>query len=225
AFTQTAQVRSVGGARAPEAWSARGYEPYAGGQVHGTTGTYPATPPLRIRQVVRPAAWPVRVLVWLTVILLVVAGIGLATAHFRPSWMRALHLARVPHTAHAAAGHVAAGPGPTSTTTPSAVTTGAPGAAGTPVTVDTDQYTVLVETTAPCWVLASAPNGSTPILDATLPAGTKQVITPVNGQVSVELGASGVAVQVQIKGKTVSGWSFVPSSAPVTLLFSGTPSA
>ncbi|HUO49629.1 MAG TPA: helix-turn-helix transcriptional regulator, partial [Acidimicrobiales bacterium] len=59
AFTQTAQVPSVGGGLPAGASSAGGHDPYGSGQVFGTTGMYPATPPLRIRQVVRPAARPV----------------------------------------------------------------------------------------------------------------------------------------------------------------------
>ena len=85
--------------RPPGAWSAGGHDPYGSGQVFGTTGMYPATPPLRIRQVVRPAAWPVRALVWLTAAALVVAGLGLVVAHVEPKWMRTIHLARVPHRA------------------------------------------------------------------------------------------------------------------------------
>ena len=74
------------------------------------------------------------------------------------------------------------------------------------------QYTVVVQTLAPCWVLATTPNVSVPVLNATLPPGTTQVLTPVNGQLTLELGASGVNVEVQVKNKTVPGWSFKPTA-------------
>ena len=233
AFTQTAQVPSVGGAPAAGAWSAGGHDSYGSDQLHGSTGMYPSTPPLRIRQRVRPAARPVRWLVWLTGVLLVVASAGLVVAHVKPSWMRTLHLVRVPHRVvpHAASGtgvsgtgagtHQASGQG----TGSAVVTTGAPGPAGTTVTVRAGQYTVVLDTLAPCWVMATTPQASTPALNTTLPAGTKQVLTPVDGQLTVEVGAAGVVVTVQIGGKTVPGWSFTPPDAPMTLVFTNTPSS
>ena len=232
AFTQTAQVPSVGGVVAPGAWSAGGHDPYGSGQAYGATGMYPATPPLRIRQRVRPAARPVKWLLWLTVILLVVAGTGLVLSHVEPRWMRTLHLVRVPHPAAAHAGGSAGGAGSGgathssgSGTTTSVVTTGTPGPTGTTITVRASEYTVVLQTLAPCWVMATTPQATTPALNATLPAGTKQVLTPVGGQLTVELGAAGAVLTVQVGGKTVPGWSFTPASAPITLVFTNTPSA
>jgi hypothetical protein len=225
AFTQTAQVPSVGGALPPGAWSAGGHDPYGSGQVYGTTGMYPATPPLRIRQVVRPAARPVRWLVWLTVALLVVAGTGLVLAHVKPAWIRTLHLVHVPDQGGQPAppaSSVPAGGQAGSTSTPGTralVTTGVPGPTGTTVTVRAQAYTVLVQASSPCWVMATTPQGTAPVFNATMAPGTSQELTPANGQLSVELGASGVTVTVKVAGKTVSGWSYTPTSAPVTLLF------
>jgi len=220
AFTQTAQTSAVG--------AGSGAGGYSSGRVYGHTGMYPATPPLRIRQVVRPAAWPVRVLVWTTVVALVVAGAGLAVAHVRPQWMRDIHLARVPNAATAssrAPGRVGSGPRTTPSAPPGAnsiVTTGAPGPNGVPITVRVADYTIVVATQAPCWVEATAP-GTTAVFNKTLPAGVKQVLTPSGGQLSVQLGAAGVIVTVVVNGKQVPGWTFTPTSAPVALLFSTSP--
>jgi len=225
AFTQTAEVPSVGSPRGA------GDDPYGSGQVFGTTGMFPATPPLHIRQVVRPAAWPVRALVWLVVGALVISGLGLVVSHVRPAWMRTLHLARVPHSGRApsSSNSVAAGGAPgtrppgTSSTGSSVVTTGVPGPDGSiPVTVRAAQYTVLVQASARCWVQASVPNNPVPVLNTVLDAGTNQVVNPVNGQLTLQLGASGVTVVVQVAGKTVRGWSYTPTAAPITLAFTTT---
>ncbi|HUO47728.1 MAG TPA: hypothetical protein VMU09_02745, partial [Acidimicrobiales bacterium] len=170
-------------------------------------------------------ARPVRWLVWLTAGLLVAAGAGLVVAHAKPTWMRRLHLARVPHA------HVAV---PPTTSSPSAhragaaagssiVSTGIPGPTGTTVTVRAQSYTVLVQAIAPCWVMATTPQSATPAFNATMAPGTSQVLTPVNGQLTVELGASGVLVSVKVGAKSVPGWSYAPTSAPVTLVFTNTP--
>ncbi|HYA69593.1 MAG TPA: RodZ domain-containing protein, partial [Acidimicrobiales bacterium] len=223
AFTRTAQTPAVGGSSGSV--SAAGWLGFYGtGQVLGQTGMYPATPALRIRQVVRPAAWPVRVLVWTAVATLAIAGAGLVLAHVRPQWLRDAHLARVPHSASATSGSVtkeANGAPSTPSTTPasnSLVSTGVPGPTGTPVVVQSAQYTVVLATSAPCWVEATAP-GTPAVFNQTLPAGAKQVLTPVNGQIDVELGSAGATVAVSLNGKIVPGWSFAPTTAPVTLLF------
>jgi hypothetical protein len=189
---------------------------------------YPATPPLRIRQRVRPAARPVRWLVWLIAGLLVVAGAGLVVAHVKPAWMRSLHLVRVPHAAGQptpATSSVPAGRPSASgavSGTGAVVTTGTPGPTGTTVNVRAQDYTVVVAATSRCWVMATTPQGTAPVFNATMDPGTSQVLTPANGQLTVELGSAGATVTVKVAGKTVPGWSYTPPAAPVTLLFTNT---
>ncbi len=57
-----------------------------------------------------------------------------------------------------------------------------------------------------------------------MPAGATQAFPAVQGQLTVQLGASHVVVQVQIAGKTVPGWQFTPSAVPFTLNFASTSS-
>jgi cytoskeletal protein RodZ len=223
AFTRTAQTPAVGGSSGSGlAVGTTGL--YGTGQVFAQTGMYPAAAPLRIRQVVRPAPWPVRLLLWCVVVALVIAGTGLVVAHVRPQWMRDAHLAHVPHSATTPGAGNKAATGSTSTpsTTPgssSIVTTGTPGPTGTPVTVQAAEYAIVLTTLAPCWVEATAP-GTPAVFNKTLPAGAKEVLTPASGQLNVELGAAGVVLAVAVNGKTVPGWTFTPTTAPVTLLFS-----
>jgi hypothetical protein len=81
---------------------------------------------------------------------------------------------------------------------------------------------VLVQAIGRCWVMATTPQAITPVFNTTMDPGTSQVLTPASGQLTVELGASGVLVSVQVGGKTVPGWSYTPMAAPVTLNFTNT---
>jgi hypothetical protein len=56
-----------------------------------------------------------------------------------------------------------------------------------------------------------------------LQAGDTKTLAPVQGELSIEFGASFVIVQIQIAGKTVAGWSFTPPTAPLTLSFTTSP--
>lgn len=91
------------------------------------------------------------------------------------------------------------------------------------VTVRSDNYQVVVLAQDPCWVDATVPSSSNPVYENVMQAGQKQVLAPSGGQISVQFGASGVVVGVEVGGKTVPGWLFVPTDAPFTLNFTSAP--
>ena len=66
------------------------------------------------------------------------------------------------------------------------------------------------------------PQSFSPVFGATLQAGEVKVFNPANGQLTLNMGASLVTVQVRINGKTVPKWLFKPASSPFTLNFNST---
>ncbi|HTT86320.1 MAG TPA: RodZ domain-containing protein [Acidimicrobiales bacterium] len=200
AFTQTAQVPRVGtrsvGNPAPR---------------FDTTDAVPVT----WRGPHEPPAAPLvlRVAVWATVVLLVLAGAGLSVDHWRPAWLAKINLASKPAGAPARTSH---------TTTPArgaAVATGlmAPGRAT--VSVHATAFTVVVATQAPCWIQVTTTPGAVPLFSATVPAGTTKTFASADGQLTVELGASHVLLSARVGGRSVKGWYFGPPSAPYTVNF------
>jgi len=80
---------------------------------------------------------------------------------------------------------------------------------------------VLVAAQKPCWIDATgSPGAGAPLFVGVLQGGQSKVLDPVDGQMSLDFGASFVTVQIQSKGKTVSGWTFSPHVVPFTLKLS-----
>jgi hypothetical protein len=205
AFTQTAQVPRVAGDPAPRPTLPPGLRFDSTDAIPVTTR--PAAPGRP------PASMSLRVTVWTVVLLLLVAVAGLSVDHWRPGWLAKIHLtASAPPPSGTAphGGGRAAAPIVISTTT---------GPLATAVTVHSPGFEVVVATQQACWIHVTDPSGKVPVFSATVPAGTTKIFTSVNGQLSVELGASRVLVAVQILGKTVPRWLFAPSAVPYVLTF------
>ena len=204
-FTSTAQVPAVG--RGTEL----GYDPRFAPT--GSVATY------RRRA---PAPLGLRLVVWLVVLLLVVAGAGLAVAHLRPAWLSSLRAGATTATT----AHVPTTTAPAHTSTPGTTHHGAGGIVETTtgstsatVTVPAADYTVVVQAQNPCWVQASVPTSATPVFASVMPAGSQQTFHPANGHLALELGASGVSVSVTEAGKSTAAWHFSPTAAPFNLSF------
>jgi len=216
-FTQTAEVPGI----------ARG----AGLSLHfADTGEVPVT--RRFGGGARPVPRWLLISDAVVAVLLVIAGAGMVVHHYKPQWLKDIHVTResvgVP-TAAAPSTHGSASPGTGSSSRaggssrPLVVTQPSDSTDSASVTVRARSYQVVVLAQDSCWVDATVPNNSTPVYEDVMQAGQTQVLTPSGGQISIQLGASAVVVGVQIGGKTVTGWLFAPSSAPFTLNFASAP--
>ncbi len=209
-FTQTAQV--------PQVKTPRTVRPsLPPGLRFDSTDAIPVT--LRGRPEPRPAPLALRVAVWSTALLLVVGVGGLAVHHWRPAWLRKIHLVEGPPTGGAATSH---GPRPPAARGP-VVKEAASGPLSATVTVRSSVFSVVVTTAAPCWIHVSSPASFAPVFSATVPAGTTKSFTSSSGQLSVELGASRVSMTVSILGTTVPGFVFAPRAAPFVVNFHSAP--
>jgi len=233
AFTQTAQVPGV-----------RRLDPSVTA-THGViaaTGTFPAFVDMGPVREPRRAPWILRAAVWLTAFLLVVAGAGLAVHHWRPQWLKAIHLEK---TTSGLPSAPSSGASATGAPTPSAGTgtgnTGAKGGAAhssnavvtttqsgptsANVSVRAGAYSVEVLAWARCWVSVTTPQSFTPVYNNILNAGQVQTFASSQGQLTLNLGASLVTVQVKVGNKTEPGWLFRPTSAPFVLNFASASSS
>jgi cytoskeleton protein RodZ len=212
AFTQTAQVPMVG--PRPVAPTLPPGLRFDSTDAVPVTWRGPEDPP--------PAPLALRVAVWSTVLLLVLALAGLAVHHWKPAWLAKIHL--VATTGTATGGHRSSGSPSAPAVKAPLVTETSSGPLSASIGIRSPVFEVVVVTTAPCWIHVSNPTSFAPLFSATVPAGTTKTFTSGNGQLSVELGASHVTVTVQILDKTVPGWSLTPSSAPFVANFHATTS-
>jgi cytoskeletal protein RodZ len=226
AFTQTAEVPVVRNSEAP----------YGGDSSlqFANTGVVPITS-LHPRRRFAPR-WLQAVLDSAAVLILL-GGAALAVHHYEPQWLTDIHLTRghSPTTAREAgasnqsrrASHASRASHPShasSVPTRSLVTQNSTASGSVSVIVNSTDYQVLISATEPCWVDATAPSGGAgPVFEGVLQAGDTRTLSPVQGALTVQLGASYVNVQVQVAGKIVQGWSFTPPSAPLTLNFASSP--
>jgi hypothetical protein len=202
AFTSTAQVPSLASLH-------EGLDPFA------PTGMVPALPAGWA-----PAPFGLRLAVWVTA-LLVVAGLALLGIHrVRPTWLRGIEVGAsfgtpVAQAAPAPRQHTTKAPRPSGP-----VQLSQSGSSSATVTVSSAQYTVLVSVAGQrCWVQATTPDSSTPVFSSVLSAGAQQTFSPGRGQLTLDLGASGVTVSVTLPGKHTASWQYTPQGAPFTLNF------
>ncbi len=163
-----------------------------------------------------PAPLALRVAVWSAVLLLTLGVAGVAVHHYRPAWLAKLHL--VP-SATAPPVTRTGTTGPHTTVPPAPVTQTSGGPQAATLDVRAAAYTVVVTTQAPCWINVTSPASFAPVFSATVPGGTTKTFAAVNGQLTVELGASHAVVTAQIGGRTVPHWSLTPGTAPFVLTF------
>jgi Helix-turn-helix domain len=199
-FTQTAEVPAVAGS--------------------GAGGLYPGVRhPYRRRK----APLPLRLMTWLVLLLLVVGGAGLGVYHYKPQWLRDIHVLKSStrtdasnsqHTKKPKTSH------PTKPTTPLLlVRTTSLGVGTAEVDVSVSNYTVVISASNPCWVEAGAPASVKPIVNQTLVAGQKVSIPVTGGQLMVELGSVAATISVQVGGKA-QFWILKPNAVPFQVTFS-----
>jgi len=225
AFTQTAEVPGV-----------RRDDPVVRSADHRTgrydiTGSFPVVDDWIKPE--RSAPFVLRAAVWLVVVLLVVAGVGLAVHHYEPQWLTDIHLQRVTPLTVPGSHGATTGSG-TGATTPTLapgpgkapqgpVTEALTTAGSATVTVQAASYSVVVSASAPCWTVVNTPQSFKPVFNAELAAGQVDSFDSADGQLTVNVGASGVSLQVRIAGRLVSNWVFRPPTAPFVLNFNASP--
>jgi len=223
AFTQTAEVPMLGGARSQRSGS---------GSLHfAETGALPVTSRFYGGRRL-PPRW-LRVSVALTALLLLIGLGGLAVHHYKPQWLADIHVVRGNPAGSESTSGSTPRPGPSTngqaghTTRPPApkshalvTLAGVASTSSVTVAVHASGYQVLISLQRACWVDVTDPSGgSAPVFVGVLPAGTIKTFSPVGGKLSIEFGASGVTVAVKASGKSTPGWTFSPQSAPFTLGF------
>ena len=172
------------------------------------------------RKVDLAAPLPLRVAVWLVALLVVVGGAGLAAKHGAARWLGDIGWGPAP-TSTFAASQNASGTIASTASKPEVVLVSS-GTASAAFSVRATQFSVLVMPAARCWVQVTTASSTQPVFAGILQPGDEKIIDAVGGQLTVQIGAGGVTVQVQVRGQTVPGWSFRPSVAPSTLSFNTT---
>ena len=206
-FTQTAQVPAVGGVGGSPGSPYPGISAFAGGYA-----------PSRRR---RKAPLALRLFTWLVLFLLVVGAAGLGVDHYKPQWLRDIHVLR--DTGRSAPGPIShtavTSPPSTSTTLPPAVTSRPAGVGTVDVNVGASNYSIFVATFGSCWVEAQTPLGANPLINRTLQPGQTATIPVSGGQVTLQLGSLSALIKIQVGGQTVAGWSLRPNAVPFYVNF------
>jgi hypothetical protein len=171
---------------------------------------------------------PLRLLTWAVVILLVAGGAGLAVYHYKPQWLRQIHVLK-DHPAQATPKGKPKHPTSSTTTSttnpaddPSLISTTNTGTGTVNVTVATPNYTIVVTASNLCWVRAQTGLNSNPVVNTTLQP-LQSVSIPVTGgaQTMLKLGALAAQITVEVGGTTVSSWSLKPNAVPFVVTFTG----
>ncbi|MGO8870777.1 MAG: helix-turn-helix domain-containing protein [Acidimicrobiales bacterium] len=221
AFTQTGQVPKVRGASTA---AVGGLD--VGVATGPPTGTFPVVPKqdirdskravARARRRLRAPTW-LKVLTWLSALLVVAVAVGFGIYQWRPQWLVSAHVLRVVEPGSGQAAPVAGG---TSTTQPAQVVETSFTGQSSSYTVDTQDFTVDVATSGECWVQVTSSASSVPLVVGVQPPG-KALSFPAKGTMTVQVGSAAVVVGVSIKGK--NAFFNAPQSTPYTYTF--TPAA
>jgi hypothetical protein len=207
-FTQTAQVPAVGGSGWPSGAPYPGVPGFAGGYAHS-----------RRR---RKAPLGLRLFTWLVLLLLLVGAAGLGVDHYKPQWLRDIHVLR--DTGRSAASgptsHTKVTPPSSTSTTLPAVVTSRPAGIGTvDVKVGASSYSIFIVTFNSCWVEAQTPLNANPLINRTLQPGQTATIPVSGGPVRLQLGSLSALIKVQVGGQTVANWSLRPNAVPFYVNF------
>ncbi len=226
AFTQTGQVPRVGGGSAA---AAGGYGVATG----PPTGTFPVVPRQDIKHSKRAvtkarrrlrAPTSLKVVTWVTAVLVVVALAGFGVRQWRPQWLVRSHIIRIvqPGGAPAAAPIPAAGgaAGAGAHQPASAVQLASTNGLVSNYTVNTQKFTISIATSGPCWVQVTSAGSAVPLVSGVQQAG-KSLSFPANGMMTVQVGSSAVIVAVSVKKKIA--FFDKPRATPFTYIFTPAP--
>jgi hypothetical protein len=233
AFTETGRVPAVG----PGAATGAGF---ATGTFHGLTGPptgmLTVVPKEEIRETNRArrrarrrrrAPVTLRLVTWLVLLAVLVGAAGLALDRWRPRLLVDWHVLTLatPGTASTGSGPGSAGGGAGSTPTKasgrnSVVVETSSGTNGARYHVKASRFTVILATSAPCWVQVSTPASAAPSSQGVQQRGQVVHYAAKQGSLAVEVGSSAVLLGVEVGGRNV--FLAHPTSAPFTYTFDGT---
>jgi hypothetical protein len=222
AFTQTGPVPRVGG-------NSRGYNG-GFGQAGPPTGTLSVIPREQIKETrkiqrkvrrTRQAPLLLRLATWIVLVALVVALAGVGIRHWRPQLYVQWHIVPANGALYQPPASSAATTPPTQPVAPVAVKQVSTDNLTTATyTVDAAHFTVVLTTTAPCYVEVTSPASVNPIVEDVQPPNVTKSY-PADGSLTVNIGAAGVSISVSVKGK--SAFTTVPEHAPFTYTFNSVP--
>ena len=161
------------------------------------------------------APFVLRALVWLCLIVTCLAAGALAINHFRPQWLRSLHLTGSP----TARTHTSVTRKPARAISKPAFTKVHSSATSATWSVPQRSFTVTVSATHPCWVAVSTTNSaqSSPAFEGVLQPGQVRSFH-ANGWLNVRLGAAGATLSISAAGQPIG--TLTPPVAPYTFIFS-----
>ncbi len=197
---------------------------YGGVSQDMPTGTLPVIPREQInesqkvhRQALRRQHVPffLRLCTWLTFVLLVVAGVGIGIQRWRPELLAQWGVAHIIQPAGV--------PTAVPVTKPTAQTSteyvnlaSTDGLTTATYTVNVKSFSVVITTTAPCYVQVTSPASGNPIASYVQSPNVRRSYAG-SGSLTVLVGASGVTVAVSIDGET--RFTTAPQHAPFTYTF------
>ena len=201
AFTQTGEVPRAGAGSAAGGSAAYGYGTSSG----APTGTFPVVPRQEIRHSKRAVAkarrrlraptW-LKVVTWLALVLVIVTAVGFGIQKWRPEWLVRSHILRVGLPTHPSAGGGAGNqPHQASPVVLSSFTS-----QSASYTVATHDFTVAISTSGRCWVQVTSSESAVPLVSGVQAAG-QLLRYRAKGTMTVQVGASAVAVGVSVGGK------------------------
>ncbi len=184
------------------------------GSAFTTTAQIPAVQPQR-RRPKPPLA--LRLAVWAAALLLA-GSAGVLGLHRRlPAWIhrteRALQSGRSRSSSPTVSNPR------TKSAMPSPVSVTPVDAADGTVSVSAATFTVVIGALAPAWVQVTAPGATQAELAGILQAGQTKTFDVSGGPLTVVFGGAHVLVAMQIGGRTVPNWFYVPPAAPYTTTF------
>jgi hypothetical protein len=221
AFTQTGEVPKVGAGSA----TAGGSGAYGYGVASGPpTGTFPVVPRQEIRHSKKSVAkarrrlrapTSLKVITWLTVMLLVTVAVGFGIQQWRAQWLVRSHILRVTQPNGAPISNGTAGStGHSHQSSPVEPTSFSEQSSS--YTVSARRFTVNIATSGKCWVQVTSSDSPTPLVSGVQPPG-KLLTIPAKGTMTVQVGAAAVIVGVAINGK--SAFINSPHATPYTYTF------
>ncbi len=204
AFTQTGEVPRVGAGSAARGSGASGNRVASG----PPTGTFPVVPRQEIRHSKRAVAkarrrlrapTSLKVVTFVAAALVLAVIAGFAIQQWRPEWLVRSHILRVAAPTRTTPGSGGAAGAGQSDQAQKVVGIGYTLQSST-WAVSSKKFTVNVATTGRCWVQVTSSDSPTPLVSGVQAAG-KVLSYPARGTMTVQVGASAVAVAIYIDGK------------------------
>jgi len=217
AFTQTGPVPAVG--RSSSAGPVDTGPPTGMLQAMRPTDVRVARRAARKARHRRRAPLPLRLLTWLSVLLLAAAVTGVWAMRTHARQLASWHILKVTLPDGQPLPPPPPAPVHQQAPPPAAVNLVSTNSAASVYSVASQAFTVGVVTSSPCWVQVTGPNSLTPVFDQTVPAGQTKTFD-ANGALTVQVGSAGVVVAVSINGTTQL--LVKPPAAPFTYTFNST---